>query len=233
MTKELSPKEEGQLLAALLGDCNRSRFAREFGVPGGGSMISQNTSGNRPISLDGALAYSRGLGVPISAFSPRIAAQLQKAGVAAAASTGSVSDASEYPTSTVRPYSVKNHNLAPVFAWAMLGEVLFTESSSLTAGEYREKPEDASPLFKWFIADTDMPRLRVWRGWRVAIEPIANADDCIDMRTYLFRTAGGGYFLGDFRRTVDGYEALPDSGPPLDSVRHGITVVGVFNGCLK
>lgn len=136
-------------------------------------------------------------------------------------------------SSTVHPYSVKNHNLAPVFAWAMLGEVLFTESSSLTAGEYREKPEDASPLFKWFIADTDMPRLRVWRGWRVAIEPIANADDCIDMRTYLFRTAGGGYFLGDFRRTVDGYEALPDSGPPLDSVRHGITVVGAFKGCLE
>lgn len=136
-------------------------------------------------------------------------------------------------TSAVRPYSVKNHDLAPVFEWAKLGEVLFTESSSLTTGEYREKPDDSGPLFKWFIADTDMPRLRVWRGWRVAVEPILNVDDCIDMRTYLFRTASGSYFLGDFRRMVDGYEALPDSGPPLDSVRHGITVVGVFKGCLE
>lgn len=140
---------------------------------------------------------------------------------------------SENLTSTVRPYSVKNPNLAPVFEWAKLGEVLFTESSGLATGEYREKPEDSGPLFKWFIADTDMPRLRIWRGWRVAVEPITSANDCIDMRTYLFRTAGDSYFLGDFRRMVDGYEALPDSGPPLDSVRHGIAVVGVFKGCLE
>lgn len=233
MAKELSPQEEGKLLDALLGDRNRAKFARDFGVPGGGSMISQNTSGHRPISLEGALAYSKGLAVPISAFSPRIAALLEEAGAGAGAAPDTGATESGNLTSTVRPYSVKNPNLAPVFEWAKLGEVLFTESSGLATGEYREKPEDSGPLFKWFIADTDMPRLRIWRGWRVAVEPITSANDCIDMRTYLFRTAGDSYFLGDFRRMVDGYEALPDSGPPLDSVRHGITVVGVFKGCLE
>ena len=233
MSKELTPQEEGELLAALLGGRSRAKFAKDFNVPGGASMISQNTSGHRRISLDGALAYSRGLGVPISDFSPRIAAQLQKAGVGPGPAAEMGAAQSENLTSAVRPYSVRNHNLAPVFEWAKLGEVLFTESSSLATGEYREKPEDSGPLFKWFIADTDMPRLRIWRGWRVAVEPIMNADDCIDMRTHLFRTAGGSYFLGDFRRMVDGYEALPDSGPPLDSIRHGITVVGAFKGCLE
>lgn len=143
---------------------------------------------------------------------------------------GTVSD---FPTSTVRPYSVKKHNLAPVFAWAMLGEVLFTESSSLTAGEYREKTDAATPLFKWFISETDMPRLRIKRGWRVAINPITDASGCRDGDTYLFRTSSGTFFLGDFRRTASGYEAIPDSGPPLDTERHGIIVVGDFHGAMK
>lgn len=140
---------------------------------------------------------------------------------------------SDYPASTVRAYSAKKQNLAPVFEWARLGEVLFTESSSLTAGEYREKTDAAGPLFKWFIAEIDMPRLRIKRGWRVAINPIVDDSGCQEGDTYLFRTSAGAFFLGDFRRLAAGYEAIPDSGPPLDTNRHGIVVVGQFHGAMK
>jgi hypothetical protein len=64
--------EERQALAKLLQGREQKAFAAEFGVPGGPSMISQHLSGHRPISLEAAIAYARGLGVPISAFSPRL-----------------------------------------------------------------------------------------------------------------------------------------------------------------
>ncbi len=136
-------------------------------------------------------------------------------------------------TSTVRPYSVKKYNLAPVFEWARLGEVLFTESESLQSGEYREKPDGVGPAFKWFICDADMPRLRIKRGWRVAVDPLTDASICQDGETYLFKTAGGSYFLGDFRRLAVGYEAIPDGGPVMDTERHGIAVVAEFAGAMK
>lgn len=56
----------------------KARFAREHGGPGGASMINQHISGNRPINLEAAEAYSRGLQVPVSAFSPRLAAQIDQ-----------------------------------------------------------------------------------------------------------------------------------------------------------
>jgi len=36
-------------------------------------MLSQHQSGHRPIGLDAAMAYARGLGVPLSEISPRLA----------------------------------------------------------------------------------------------------------------------------------------------------------------
>lgn len=147
--------------------------------------------------------------------------------------TGNGPQVSENPSSTVRPYSVTNHNVAPVFEWAKLGEVLFTESSNLTAGEHMEAPASASLRFKWFVADADMPRLRIRHGWRVAIEPVWDDSKCQDGDTCLFRTSGGAFFLGDFRRIAGGYEAIPDSGLPLDTSRHGIKVVGEFHGAMR
>lgn len=135
--------------------------------------------------------------------------------------------------SAVRTSSVKNYNLAHVFEWAQMGEVLFTERGSLTAGEYREKTDAASPSVKWFRSEDDMPRLRIKRGWQVAISPITDASTCRDGETYAFSTPGGSFFLGDFRRLADGYEAIPDSGPPLDTERHGIKVVGEYCGSVK
>lgn len=50
---------------------NKAAFARDFGVPGGGSMIGQHLSGHRPISLDAARAYARGFGISLAEISPR------------------------------------------------------------------------------------------------------------------------------------------------------------------
>lgn len=160
---------------------------------------------------------------------------LQPVGMASGYLTRPHSDEPEVNArlSAVRTYSVKNYNLAPVFEWAQMGEVLFTERGSLTAGEYREKTDAASPSVKWFRAEDDMPRLRIKRGWQVAISPITDASTCRDGETYAFSTPGGSFFLGDFRRLADGYEAIPDSGPPLDTARHGICVVGEYGGSMK
>lgn len=54
----------------------KAQFAKEFKVPGGASMISQNTSGIRPISLAQAKAYMRGFGCTLEDISPTLAAQL-------------------------------------------------------------------------------------------------------------------------------------------------------------
>lgn len=160
---------------------------------------------------------------------------LQPVGMASGYLTRPHSDEPEVNAllSAVRTSSVKNYNLAPVFAWARLGDVLFTESESLQSGEYREKPDGVGPAFKWFICDADMPRLRIKRGWRVAVDPLTDASICQDGETYLFKTAGGSYFLGDFRRLAVGYEAIPDGGPVMDTERHGITVVAEFAGAMK
>lgn len=73
MQSDLTPEEEGARLKALLGDRSKANFAKENAIPGGASMLSQHLSGHRPINLNAAAAYARGLGVPIEAFSPRLA----------------------------------------------------------------------------------------------------------------------------------------------------------------
>ena len=49
---------------------NQAAFARAHGIPGGASMVSQHISGHRPVSLEAAIAYARGFGVPIGQISP-------------------------------------------------------------------------------------------------------------------------------------------------------------------
>lgn len=55
----------------------KAEFARLYKFPGGASMISQNISGHRPISLDGAISYVNGLGCPLDEISPTLAATLK------------------------------------------------------------------------------------------------------------------------------------------------------------
>lgn len=63
-------EHEGINLERLLGDRNRAAFARQHGLRGGGSLISQHVSGHRPISLEAAVIYARALGASLQEVSP-------------------------------------------------------------------------------------------------------------------------------------------------------------------
>lgn len=74
-----TPEEEARRLAQRFAGLNQAKFARDHLVPGGASMVSQHIKGRRPISLEAALAYARGFGVPLEEISPRLSAQTQHA----------------------------------------------------------------------------------------------------------------------------------------------------------
>lgn len=69
--------QEAANLNALIKDMNWAKFARDFNVPGGGSMIYQHTSGRRAIGLKAGLAYAKGLNCALEEISPRLAALAQ------------------------------------------------------------------------------------------------------------------------------------------------------------
>lgn len=62
---------------------NKAKFARQYKVPGGASMLSQHLSGHRPMNLAAATAYATGFGVPLEKISPRLASQVHAAKEAA------------------------------------------------------------------------------------------------------------------------------------------------------
>jgi hypothetical protein len=74
MTKLWTVPEEAERLARRLAAVpNKAAFARENRVPGGASMLSQHIHGHRPLSMEAAMAYSRGFNVPLEEISPRLA----------------------------------------------------------------------------------------------------------------------------------------------------------------
>ena len=69
--------QEAANLSSRLKDLNVAKFAREFKVPGGASMIYQHATGRRAISLEAGLIYARGLKCALEDISPRLAAFAQ------------------------------------------------------------------------------------------------------------------------------------------------------------
>jgi len=71
---EWTIEQEAANLRRLLSTVkNKAEFAKRWNVPGGASMLSQHQSAHRPIGLDAAIAYAKGLGVPLDQISPRLA----------------------------------------------------------------------------------------------------------------------------------------------------------------
>jgi hypothetical protein len=66
-----SNEKESKKLAERFVGVNRAAFAREFKVPGGADMVYQHVHGMRPISMEAAMSYARGFGVPLGEISPR------------------------------------------------------------------------------------------------------------------------------------------------------------------
>ena len=86
MADELPTSDGGRvrdLLARLKSErgISQAEFARQNAFPGGPSMISQHIAGGRPISLEAAMVYAKGLRVTIDEVSPA-AAELARAAVA-------------------------------------------------------------------------------------------------------------------------------------------------------
>ena len=57
---------------------SKAEFARLTKFPGGASMVSQNVSNHKPISLAGAKAYALGFDCSIEEISPSLAASLPR-----------------------------------------------------------------------------------------------------------------------------------------------------------
>ncbi len=74
-----SKDEEATHLAERFSKLNRAKFAEEFKVPGGQSMVYQHITGRRPMSMEAAQAYARGFGCPLEEISPRLAEEAKKA----------------------------------------------------------------------------------------------------------------------------------------------------------
>lgn len=64
---------DGERIEALLAGRNQAAFAREHGIRGGGSMVTQHIKGHRPVSVEAAIAYAHGFGVPLESVSPAAA----------------------------------------------------------------------------------------------------------------------------------------------------------------
>jgi len=72
-------EEEARQLKARFEKINRAKFARDQHLPGGQAMIYQHINALRPISMEAALIYARGLGVTLADISPRLARELDSA----------------------------------------------------------------------------------------------------------------------------------------------------------
>lgn len=57
----------------------QAKFARDYDIPGGPSMVSQHIKGRRPLNLEAATAYARGFQCPLSDISPRLAKEVKEA----------------------------------------------------------------------------------------------------------------------------------------------------------
>lgn len=138
--------------------------------------------------------------------------------------------ATHEPNSRWPKTSTLPQNSAPVFDWLRIEEVLSQPNINFASEPHLPVPSGSPEICKWFTLSSDHPRLRLNRGNKVAINPEPDLSAYVDGQLCLFRTKAGAYILGDFRRLGDGFEAIPDSGLPLESERHHIQAVGIVKG---
>lgn len=135
--------------------------------------------------------------------------------------------------STVSTSSVTKQLLAPVIAWSRLGMELKLPNEQVPAEAQIPVPEEASSACKWVVVEREHPRFGIRAGYKVALEPLLEGHAFVDNELYLFKTLNGQFFLAEYRTLAVGFEAIPDSGPPLESVRHGIEVAAIHKGTWK
>ena len=133
-------------------------------------------------------------------------------------------------TPLVKQVSATKVRRAPVVAWARLGVVLLTKvRGDLADAEHLPVVEGTPPDSVWAEAEADQPRFGIKRGRKLLFAPVLGVSECEENEVHLFMMPSGVLVLGELRRLAgDGYEAIPDSGPPLDSERHGIKVIAAM-----
>ncbi len=97
--------EEAANLSAKIKGQKLAKFARDFKVPGGASMIYQHATGRRAISLKAGLAYAKGLNCALEEISPRLAVLAQN-----------VRDSTENIPLQTRTLTPQDHMLLDLFA---------------------------------------------------------------------------------------------------------------------
>lgn len=206
----------------------QTQLAQRAGVAQG--TIGNIESGERPNPSSESLAkIAKALGLLVDDLSPRSKKLIVSEPPAAYRIT-------ERPSEMVGIVAIDSHlgatnsQRAPVVAWSRLGDVLFTtERTDLAEAPHLPVIDGTSPQSVWAVAETDSPRFGVKRGRKLLFSPVVKLPDCIDGEVYLFSTLSGTLILAEFRRLAgDGYEAIPDSGPPLEQGRHGVVVLAAL-----
>jgi len=137
---ELTIEQEAANLRRLLSTVkNKAEFAKRWNVPGGASMVSQHQSAHRPIGLDAAIAYAKGLGVPLAQISPRLAKKV--AGLPAL--TG---QSSAYPAVMGSSSNPLPHSLEVIAAALRQSDDLVRDQASPLLAHLVKTPEPAPEI---------------------------------------------------------------------------------------
>lgn len=121
----------------------------------------------------------------------------------------------------------KNAMTAPVVAWAVLEAVLMKPNREWPAEAFVAFTSITQPISDRVkavtVTESEIPTISP--GDRIAIDPLATPwHDCV----ILVRLPGGALSLRRYRALADdGWEALVPGEAPMDSKRHGLTLVGV------
>ena len=206
-------------------ELTQTQLAKKAGVAQG--TVGNIESGERLNPSSETLAkLAKALGLLVDDLTPSHAKGKQSQTLAHHENAGTP-ELKGSPVRFVKREGATNSKRAPVVARARLGEILLTTArEGLADAEHLPVFDGTPPQSVWAIAEADHPRLGIKRGRKLLFAPVSNPKACEEDAVHLFRTLGGSLILGQFRRLAgEDFEAIPDSGPPLDSARHGITVL--------
>lgn len=135
---------------------------------------------------------------------------------------------------TVQNNSNNSPPLAPVIAWARVGELLMKPNEDFREGPQHPAAIGAGERFKWVIAGEDMPAFGILAGHHMAMDPVGDSFVGVERKVYLFATATGYHFLGRFRGLPGGaFEAVSAAGDVYNSAQHGLVLLARFRGALE
>lgn len=128
-----------------------------------------------------------------------------------------------------------NLPMAPVIAWARLGNDLFRANDEWPASAMRVIPttQQITDTVKWVVVEDGAPVAGIRPGDMVLVDPVAPYKKLKRNQVALFRYASGEYLLRRFNPLPgddENFEAMDDEGRVLDKERHGLILVAACIG---